>query len=661
MTAITEPILSDNGCRKYTAFPIQYPDLWNMYKKAVASFWTVEEVPLGQDVIDWRDKLNDDERYFIKHILGFFASSDGIVMENLQMNFSHEVTVPEARQFYAYQAFNESIHCVVPETKILTDTGYHKIGTLVGEHVNVWNGEEFSEVDIVKTGVDVPIIKVQLTNGMSLECTTGHKWFVRKGPKGHPELSYVERVMTKDLCPGDIIAKYDVPVVNTNDPDVFLNPYTHGFFCGDGTYVHNKYPVISLCGEKKNLLQYLEVSSNGSVSVDDKHDKMYFYITDKINKQKFTVPINYSVQTKLEWLAGYMDADGCVNINSTKTATSIQVVSTNYDFLKDVQMMMTTLGMSAPIKVVAKAQERMLPDGNGGSKAYWCNEAYIMHISTSQVFHLVSLGFSPKRLKLISKEINGNPCLVRVESITDENRISDTFCFNEPRRHAGTFNGIVTGQSEMYSLLIDSLVSDEKERNSLFESVETIPAVGKKAAWAQKWLNPSKTFAERLVAWVCVEGLLFSGSFCALFWLRNRGVMPGLGLSNEFISRDEGLHQMFGETLYSKLENKLSFEEIRNIVTEAVENEKDFICDAIPCKMIGMNSEIMSQYIEFVADRIFVALGHSKFYNSVNPFDFMELISLQGKTNFFEKKVSEYQRAGVMNAEDNIFGLDADF
>jgi ribonucleotide reductase beta subunit family protein with ferritin-like domain len=325
MSTITEPILSENGCRKYTAFPIQYPDLWNMYKKAVASFWTVEEVPLGQDVIDWRDKLNDDERYFIKHILGFFASSDGIVMENLQMNFSHEVTVPEARQFYAYQAFNESIH------------------------------------------------------------------------------------------------------------------------------------------------------------------------------------------------------------------------------------------------------------------------------------------------------------------------------------------------SEMYSLLIDSLVSDEKERNSLFEAVETIPAVGKKASWAQKWLNPSKTFAERLVAWICVEGLLFSGSFCAIFWLRNRGVMPGLGLSNEFISRDEGLHQMFGEMMYSKLENKLSFEEVRNIVTEAVANEKDFICDAIPCKMIGMNSDLMGQYIEFVADRIFVALGHSKFYNSANPFDFMELISLQGKTNFFEKKVAEYQRAGVMNVEDNVFGLDGDF
>lgn len=318
-------MLVDNGCQKYSAFPIKHPDLWNMYKKSVASFWTTEEVPLAQDVIDWRDKLNDDERYFVKHILGFFAGSDGMVMENLQTNFSHEVKIPEARQFYAYQVFNESIH------------------------------------------------------------------------------------------------------------------------------------------------------------------------------------------------------------------------------------------------------------------------------------------------------------------------------------------------SQQYALLIDALISDDNERDSLFRSIETIPAIGKKAKWAQKWLDNNKSFAERLVAWVCIEGLLFSGSFCAIFWLRNRGVMPGLGLSNEFISRDEGMHQQFGELMYSKLVNKLPAETVALIVAEAVENEKEFICDAIPCKMIGMNSDLMSQYIEFVADRILVALGYPRKYNSENPFDFMELISLQGKTNFFEKKVAEYQRAGVMNVEENVFGLDADF
>ncbi|AGE51589.1 ribonucleoside-diphosphate reductase small subunit [Paramecium bursaria Chlorella virus CvsA1] len=320
-----EPILADNGSRKFSAFPIQYPDMWDMYKKAVATFWTTEEVPLNADVVDWREKLNDDERHFIKHILGFFAGSDGIVMENLQTNFSVEVTVPEARQFYAYQTFNESIH------------------------------------------------------------------------------------------------------------------------------------------------------------------------------------------------------------------------------------------------------------------------------------------------------------------------------------------------SEQYALLIDALISDEQERNELFDAIENIPAVHNKAKWAQKWLEPGKSFAERLVAWVCVEGILFSGSFCAIFWLRNKGVMPGLCLSNEFISRDEGLHQQFGELMYSKLQNKLPFETVKQIITEAVENEKEFICDAIPCRLIGMNATLMKEYIEFVADRIFVTLGYDKVYNSKNPFAFMELISLQGKTNFFEKRVSDYQRPGVMKPEDNIFAIDDDF
>jgi len=320
-----EPLLAENGTRKYSAFPIKYQDIFNMYKKAVSTFWTVEEVPLTQDVADWRDKLNDDERYFIKHVLGFFAGSDGIVMENIANNFAEEVTDPSARLFYAYQAFNESVH------------------------------------------------------------------------------------------------------------------------------------------------------------------------------------------------------------------------------------------------------------------------------------------------------------------------------------------------SEMYALLLDALIEDDDERDELFRAIETIPAVGKKANWAKKFLSRDSSFAERLVAWICVEGLLFSGSFCAIFWLRNRGVMPGLGLSNEFISRDEGLHQQFGELLYSKLENKLSLDAIKAIVDEAVANEKEFICDAIPCRMIGMNAELMSQYIEFVADRIFVALGHPKQYNAINPFDFMELISLEGKSNFFERRVSEYQRPGVMNSSENVFALDGDF
>jgi ribonucleotide reductase beta subunit family protein with ferritin-like domain len=323
---LTEPLLKPNGSRRFTPFPIQHNDMWQMYLKAVASFWTADEVSMADDLADWV-KLDEDERHFIKHVLAFFAGSDGIVMENLNANFGVEVQVPEARQFYAYQSFNESIH------------------------------------------------------------------------------------------------------------------------------------------------------------------------------------------------------------------------------------------------------------------------------------------------------------------------------------------------SQSYGLMIESLVQSSTERDKLFNAIETIPAVAKKAAWATKWLDPTRRFAERLVAFACVEGILFSGSFCAIFWLKQRGLMPGLGLFNQFISRDEGLHQDFAAMLYSDhLVHKLTHSQIETIVREAVDNEKEFIIDAIPCKLIGMNSDLMGEYIEYVADRLVVSLGHEAVYGAKNPFKWMELISLSGRTNFFEKVPSEYQKAGVMaKAEDQIFAIDADF
>jgi ribonucleotide reductase beta subunit family protein with ferritin-like domain len=178
-----------------------------------------------------------------------------------------------------------------------------------------------------------------------------------------------------------------------------------------------------------------------------------------------------------------------------------------------------------------------------------------------------------------------------------------------------------------------------------------------------KWLDASsKSFAERLVAFVCVEGILFSGSFCAIYWLKNRGLMPGLGLSNQFISRDEGLHQQFGTLMYRRLVGRLAPSTVETIVREAVDNEKAFIIEAIPCGLIGMNSALMSQYIEFVADRLLTELGYAKMYGAQNPFPWMQLISLSAKDNFFERFASEYQRAGVMaSAEDQVFGLASDF
>lgn len=216
--------------------------------------------------------------------------------------------------------------------------------------------------------------------------------------------------------------------------------------------------------------------------------------------------------------------------------------------------------------------------------------------------------------------------------------------------------------SETYALLIDTYIKDPVEKDRLFHAIETIPAVKRKAEWALRWIE-NGSFAERLVAFAAVEGIFFSGSFCSLFWLKKRGLMPGLTFSNELISRDEGLHCEFACQLYSMLSNKLSQEDVHGIIKDAVEIEKEFITEALPVALIGMNAKLMQQYIEFVADRWLAELGYDKIFKAVNPFDFMEMISLEGKTNFFEKRVGDYQKSGVLGAgkEAQAFSLEEDF
>ncbi len=217
--------------------------------------------------------------------------------------------------------------------------------------------------------------------------------------------------------------------------------------------------------------------------------------------------------------------------------------------------------------------------------------------------------------------------------------------------------------SETYSLLIDTYIRDTAEKNYLFSAIDSIECVRKKADWALRWIDQG-SFAERLIAFAAVEGIFFSGSFCSIFWLKKRGLMPGLSFSNELISRDEGLHCDFACLLYNNhVVNKLSQQTVIDIILDAVEIEKEFILDALPVRLIGMNSELMSQYIEFVADRLLAELNCPKQFNVTNPFDFMDMISIQGKTNFFEKRVAEYQKAGVMSStkDNHSFSLDDDF
>ncbi|KAK7106517.1 hypothetical protein V1264_017766 [Littorina saxatilis] len=246
-----------------------------------------------------------------------------------------------------------------------------------------------------------------------------------------------------------------------------------------------------------------------------------------------------------------------------------------------------------------------------------------------------------------------------VERFSKEVQVTEARCFY------GFQVAMENIHSEMYSLLIDTYIKDPKEKDFLFNAVQTMPCVKEKADWAIKWINDQNApYGERVVAFAAVEGIFFSGSFAAIFWLKKRGIMPGLTFSNELISRDEGLHCDFACLMFKHLFCKPSQDQVYAIIEDAVRIEQTFLTEALPCNLIGMNSELMKQYIEFVADRLLVELGCDKVYNSENPFDFMEHISLEGKTNFFEKRVGEYQRMGVMGDKkenNHTFTLDADF
>ena len=655
---ITEPLLALDDNR-FVMFPIKYDDIWQMYKKQIDCFWRAEEIDLSKDLDNW-NSLNQDERYFISMILAFFAASDGIVLENLASRFMNDVQVSEARAFYGFQIAMENIHCVTGTTKILTDKGYFNIKDLENTKVNVWNGEEFSNVEVKYTG-DQEIYKVTLSNGMELDCSPGHKWLIQKGNKYHPERCVCKEIETTNLKIGDILIKYNVPFVEFKNNDDFLNPYMHGFFCGDGSYTNN-YPTIYLYDKKKELLPYFKYDT-----YQEDKTRIRFYVTNYINKEKYVVPINYSKEVRIRWLEGYVDADGCINLNSTKDSASIQISSINYKFLQDVQLMLTTLGILTNIKLNHKSEKKLLPknDGSGEYDYYMCKDCYVLYITGKSINKLIEIGFAPKRLQILYCErLNGTIDISPRITIKSIEKISDndsTYCFNEPKKHRGIFNGLLTCQSETYSLLIETYIKDKEEKNKFFNAIEHYPCIKKKSDWAQKWINDNRSsFATRLVAFACIEGIFFSGAFCSIYWLKKRGLMPGLTFSNELISRDEALHCEFAVLLYSKLLKKVDKARINEIIKEAVDIEIEFICEALPCKLIGMNADLMTQYIKFVADRLAVQLGYKKIYNVANPFDFMELISLDSKTNFFEKRVSEYALATVSGKEE-AFEINEDF
>ncbi len=576
---------------KYTMFPTQYPSLFDFYKKHVSTFWTTEEVILKDDLVDWNDKLNDNERYFLKNVLAFFAASDGIVNENLVVNFYNQVENPEARAFYTIQMLMESIHCVAPDTMIYTDKGQLKIKSLQNKYVNVWNGKEFSRVLVKKTGVNQVLYRVTLSNGQSLDCTSEHRW--------------------KD----------------TENRDVFTKKLVRG----TRLYTDWTYP-------KQN------------------------------------------VGTNLSWLYTYYRRHGKVIRDQDKQSDCLVFVSTT-KVLKAIQVVLSELGIQCVVKKATLVSDpTLLVPARSTSKLV-------------QDYPNEWVGIFD-----VDRTLKQGPLELEVDSVKRLSKTSDTFCFNEPKNHTGIFNGIYTGQSEQYSLLIDTYIRDQAEKDELFNAIERIPAIKKKAEWAISWIDDGKEtpkefleeyrkieallkemgseltpvmtqlvrdkpcFEKRLLAFICVEGIFFSGSFCAIYWMKNRGLLPGLCTANQFISRDENLHAEFAIELYKLICDRIDQDTVHQIFKEAVDIEKEFATESLPVSLLGMNCKSMSQYIEYVCDRWLVLLGYEKIYKSENPFPFMELISLGTKENFFEIDVTEYSRAGVGQSEaERSFGFDEDF
>ena len=348
------------------------------------------------------------------------------------------------------------------------------------------------------------------------------------------------------------------------------------------------------------------------------------------------IPINYSQRTKISWLEGFIDT-----IKYSVNNSNIIIIYNDSNILKDIQLLLLTFTIYS-----AKSNNNLI-------------------IPINEFIKLYDFGF--KSNKLLKEKISTQPYIdiindIYIVDIINIEGIHNTYCFNEPFEHSGIFNGILTGQSETYSLQIDNIIKDPIEKNKLFNAIKEFPFVAEKANWAFKWIDSNECFAKRLLAFAIVEGIFFSGSFCSIFWLKKRNIMPGLCASNELIARDEGLHCSFAVLLYSMINNKLSENEVHEMFNEAVEIEINFICKSLPCKLLGMNSDLMTQYIKYVTDRLLTELKYNKIYNVSNPFDFMESISVEGKTNFFESRPTQYQKASVLNkSRDTIFNFTNNF
>ena len=374
--------------------------------------------------------------------------------------------------------------------------------------------------------------------------------------------------------------------------------------------------------------------SNGMSLKCTKNHKWFINNTDKLETHELQIGhtiSNYNLPKNMDnnntkWLSGLIYSHGSI--------TSGNIKLSDQENLNELQLKLTTMNIRSVII-----------------------DDYIMINIKDLPNKFESLKGSPKaqvKTNLFDE--------IKITSITKLEGIYKTYCFNEKEKNAGVFNGILTGQSETYSLQIDNIIRDPEEKNKLFDAIREFPCISKKALWQLKWIESDKPFSYRLIAFAIVEGVFFSGSFCSIFWLKQRNIMPGLCTSNELIARDEGMHTNFAILLYSMIQNRIPENEIHEIFTDAVNIEIEFICESLPCALLGINSDSMTIYIKYVADRLLVELGYNKIWNVQNPFDFMEKISMEGKTNFFEARPTQYQKSAVMNkTRESSFALTDDF
>jgi len=595
----------DKKNEKLSVFPVQYNGVWNMYKQQQSAFWLAAEIDFSKDYDDYL-KLDDNEKYFIKMILSFFLVADTLVNVNLSECFINEIKILEIVNTYIWQRAVEVIHCCSADTLILTDKGYYFISDKVDTDVNVWNGSEFSSVRVKYTG-DQCLTKVILSNGMELECTLEHKWYIKNNfIAGSNE----EIITTKNLSIGMIISEYNLPIIEMEDPYNFTNPSYHAYF----------------------------------------HDS----IEKDSCKPKYFVPINYSIIIRLKWITGLLKRSFYKN-NMTI------LYSPNHKFLLNIQILFTTLKLF--VSVEKKEKESCL---------FIRNNEYDKLIKLIDSYNI---DYNDEDIKNLDYYDNDNDSIISIKSIGKvSNKKYPTYCFTEKKKGKAIFNGILTGQSETYSLQVDNLIKDSVEKEEVFDAIKNFSCIKNKISWINKWIEtggsegcedrsrPPSSIQRKLVAFVIVEGLFFSGSFCSIFWFKKRGLMPGLCKSNEFISRDEGLHTNFGAHVYSLLDYKLDQKEVHNIFIEGVKIEEEFITSILPCDLLGMNSNLMIQYIKFVADDLMLKLGYEKYYMVSNPFDFMERIGMEGKTNFFESRPTEYQNPCINNKTLNSeFKFDDEF